>query len=76
VLSWLEERLEDGWRLAWRWLSVQLATLSAFAAFAYSMSEYLQLILPAKWFSVVMAVLAVLIIAGRLVKQRDPSPAP
>ena len=55
---------------AWRWLSVQIAALSAVAPAAWlAVPDDMRRAVPAEWLANAAIVLGVLIIAGRLIDQ-------
>lgn len=60
-------RLIPEWRNAWRYLSVQLAALTALVATAYDSMPVLQQYIPAGW----MKWAALAIIGARLIAQRE-----
>ena len=70
-MRWLKDRLVEDWRSAWRWLSVQFASLCTAAAVIYANVDVLQVMLPPKLFAWVMVVLGALTIAGRLTQQKQ-----
>ena len=63
-------RLVKDARKAWRWLSVQLAAVSAIAPGAWlAVPDDMRKAVPPEWLAVAGVVLGVLIIAGRLIDQ-------
>ena len=57
-------------RRAWRWFSVQLAVLSGVAPAAWlAVPDDMRKAVPAEWLAIGAVVMAVLIVAGRLVDQ-------
>ena len=57
-------------RQAWRWLSVQIAAVSAITPAAWlAVPEDMRRAVPPEWLAVAAIVLPVLIIAGRLIDQ-------
>lgn len=69
MLTWIRNRLVDDASQAWKWLSVQLASLMVVVPIIYDSSAELQDILPPSVFRYAMAALALLVIIGRLKKQ-------
>ena len=68
--AWLRARIIDDWRAAWRFASVWLAAIGAVLEIIYQFAPpELYALLP--FGRVIPLVLFVLVIAGRLVKQRE-----
>lgn len=65
-------RLTPDWRNAWRWLSVQLAAATALLATAYDYLPAIRTYVPDGWIKWA----ALLIIAGRILHQRNAGGAP
>lgn len=66
----LDKWLAEGWRECYKWLSVQLSVLSAAALSAYDIFPGIQDYVPPRIFRIIMLAMFLLILVGRLKKQR------
>lgn len=57
------------WKGAWKWLSVQLGTVIAFAPMLYGQIDWLQDIVGDTWFRRVMTLLGVLVVFNSIKKK-------
>jgi len=64
-------KLVEDWKACWKWLSVQLASVTVVAMQLYEQVPQFQQWIPDKVFHNIMTGLVALVIIGRIIKQND-----
>jgi hypothetical protein len=69
----LAMKLADEWRDAWKWAQVQLPVLIGTLGMLYGQIDFLQSIMPQKWYAALNGLLCVAMVYNA-VRKKDPAP--
>lgn len=65
----------ENWKSAWRWFSVQLASLLIVLPWAWAqLPEDIKAMIPPEWHGVIVSLMGAAIVLGRMIKQEKKQP--